>query len=70
MAQVLHSAPKFASNEGVLDTLTKALGSAVVAAREEYGEIVITVARDQIESVLRGSLLVRFLDGLRQVSRQ
>lgn len=52
MAQVLHSAPKFASNEGVLDTLTKALGSAVVAAREEYGEIVITVARDQIENVL------------------
>lgn len=53
MAQVLHSAPKFASNEGVLESLIKALGSAVVAAREEYGEIVITVARDQIESVLR-----------------
>ena len=26
--------------------------------------------RGKIESVLRGSLLVRFLDGLRQVSRQ
>ncbi|MCW1403359.1 NADH-quinone oxidoreductase subunit C [Novosphingobium sp. MW5] len=50
---VLHSAPKFASNDGVLDTLTKALGSAVVTAREEYGEIVITVARDQIENALR-----------------
>ena len=26
--------------------------------------------RGKIESVLRGSILVRFLDGLRQVSRQ
>ena len=39
MAQVLHSAPKFASNDGVLETLTGALGASVVAAREEYGEI-------------------------------
>ncbi len=53
MAQVLHSAPKFASNDGVLETLTAALGTSVVAAREEYGEIVITVARDQIENALR-----------------
>lgn len=50
---VLHSAPKFASNEGVLGTLTAALGANVVAAREEYGEIVITVARDAIEGALR-----------------
>lgn len=53
MTAVLHSAPKFASNEGVLDTLTAALGAKVVAAREEYGEIVITVARDAIEDALR-----------------
>lgn len=50
---VLHSAPKIASNEGVLDTLVAALGSAVVTSKEEHGEIVITVARDQIENVLR-----------------
>ena len=53
MSAVLHSAPKFASNEGVLDTLTKALGDMVVASKEEYGEIVITVARDRIEDALR-----------------
>ena len=53
MSTVLHSAPKIASNEGVLDTLTKALGDAVVASREEYGEIVITVARGEIENALR-----------------
>ncbi|MBV1687079.1 NADH-quinone oxidoreductase subunit C [Novosphingobium sp. G106] len=50
---VLHSAPKIASNEGVLDTLTAALGPMVVAAREEYGEIVITVVRDRLEDALR-----------------
>jgi NADH-quinone oxidoreductase subunit C len=50
---VLHSAPKFASNEGVLHALTQALGDIVVAAREEYGEIVITVLRDRIEDALR-----------------
>jgi len=53
VSTVLHSAPKIASNEGVLDTLTKALGDAVVASREEYGEIVITVARGEIENALR-----------------
>ena len=53
MSDVLHPAPRFASNEGVLDTLTGALGSMVVAAREEYGEIVITVQRDSIEDALR-----------------
>jgi len=50
---VLHPAPKIASNEGVLDTLTGALADMVVAANEEYGEIVITVARDSIEDALR-----------------
>jgi len=53
MSAVLHSAPKFASNEGVLDALTKALGDMVVASKEEHGEVVITVARDRIEDALR-----------------
>ncbi|RIV89465.1 NADH-quinone oxidoreductase subunit C [Aurantiacibacter xanthus] len=53
MAAVLHSAPRIASNEGVLDTLTAALGDKVVAAKEEHGEIVITVARGEIENALR-----------------
>ena len=36
---VLHSAPKFASNEGVIETLSAALGDMVVAAKEEHGEV-------------------------------
>ncbi len=50
---VLHSAPKFASNDGVLAALTGALGTAVMASKEEHGELVLTVARDQIANVLR-----------------
>ncbi|GFE74276.1 NADH-quinone oxidoreductase subunit C [Novosphingobium sp. TCA1] len=50
---VLHSAPKIASNEGVVETLSAALGSMLVAAREEHGEVVLTVARDQAENALR-----------------
>ncbi|QSR18368.1 NADH-quinone oxidoreductase subunit C [Novosphingobium sp. KA1] len=50
---VLHSAPKFASNEGVIETLSAALGDMVVAAKEEHGEVVLTVVRDQIENTLR-----------------
>jgi len=50
---VVHSAPRTASNEGVLDALSLALGSKLVAAKEEHGEIVLTVARDEIEHALR-----------------
>ncbi|HKX76896.1 MAG TPA: NADH-quinone oxidoreductase subunit C [Novosphingobium sp.] len=53
MAAVLHSAPKIASNEGVRDALSAALGSMLVAAKEEHGEIVLTVQRDRIEDALR-----------------
>lgn len=50
---VLHSAPRIASNEGVLDALVAALGSSVVASKEEHGEIVLTIARPEIENALR-----------------
>ncbi|KUO54749.1 MAG: NADH-quinone oxidoreductase [Sphingomonadales bacterium BRH_c42] len=50
---VVHSAPKFASNEGVRKALTKALGKMVLASKEEHGEIVITVKREAIEDALR-----------------
>ena len=50
---VIHSAPKFASNAGVLAALTAALGKSVVAAKEEHGEVSITVARGEIEHALR-----------------
>ena len=43
MSAVVHSAPRYASNEGVLDALSVALGDLAVSAREEHGEIVITV---------------------------
>ena len=50
---VLHSAPRIASNEGVKAALSAALGAMLVEAREEYGEILLTVARDRIEDALR-----------------
>ena len=50
---VLHSAPRFSAPEGHLAVLTGALGPDVLAAREEYGETVITVARERIEDALR-----------------
>ena len=53
MATVLHPAPRFASNEGVIDTLSASLGDMLHAAREEHGEIVLTVARDTIDETLR-----------------
>ncbi|TCJ37462.1 NADH-quinone oxidoreductase subunit C [Parafrankia sp. BMG5.11] len=53
MALVLHSAPKIASNSGVVETLSGALGAMVLEAREERGEVILTVARDRIEDALR-----------------
>ena len=50
---VLHSAPRFAPNQGVLSALTAALGASVLAAQEEHGEISITVARGEIANALR-----------------
>jgi NADH-quinone oxidoreductase subunit C len=50
---VVHSAPKFTSNEGVRAALVSALGAMVVASKEEHGEIVITVARESIADALR-----------------
>lgn len=53
MATVLHSAPRFASNEGVRETLAAAIGAALVEAHEEHGEIILRVQRESINSVLR-----------------
>ena len=50
---VLHSAPRYASNEGVREALTGALGDMVVASQEDFGEIIITIARDRIDDALR-----------------
>ena len=53
MAEVLHSAPRFLTPEGLCATLSAALGSTLVAAREEFGEIVLTVRRESIVDALR-----------------
>ncbi len=50
---VLHSAPRFASNEGVLEVLASALGDWLIDGKEENGELVLTVARHRIEDALR-----------------
>ncbi len=51
--EVRHPAPKFASNEGMRETLVAALGERVIASKERKGEIVIGVEREAIEDVLR-----------------
>ena len=50
---VLHSAPKFASHDGMEETLSAAFGDALIAAKQAHGELVFTVKRDAIETVLR-----------------
>jgi len=50
---VLHSAPRFASHDGVTAALSASLGTALLAAHELHGELVLTVARDEVENVLR-----------------
>ncbi len=53
MAAVLHSAPRFASNAGVKDALSAALGDMLLSAKEAHGEVVLTVKRESIEDALR-----------------
>jgi len=52
MATVLHPAPKFAVIHGVAETLARALGKSCLEAREAHGEILLTIARDQIAEAL------------------
>ena len=49
----LHSAPRFTRIEGLKDTLAAALGGHLLDAREEHGELLLTVRRDSIEDALR-----------------
>jgi NADH-quinone oxidoreductase subunit C len=50
---VVHSAPRFAPNDGVKDALASALGPMLVEAHEEHGEILLTVERTQLNAALR-----------------
>ena len=50
---VHHPAPRYSPFDGVLETLTAALGADIVSAIEQHGEIVIHVVRTRIVDVLR-----------------
>jgi NADH-quinone oxidoreductase subunit C len=50
---VLHSAPKYTSNDGVLDKLLESLSVWLDGSREEHGEIILTAKRDDIATVLK-----------------
>lgn len=50
---VLHSAPRFASNAGVLDALETSLSVWLEGAVEQHGEIVLTAKRNDVATVLQ-----------------
>jgi NADH-quinone oxidoreductase subunit C len=50
---VVHSAPKFASHAGVQEALSAAIGDALLGAHEAHGELIFTVKRESVETVLR-----------------
>ncbi len=47
------SAPRYATNEGVIDSILPALGAAVLNAVDAVGEVTLTVARTSIVDVCR-----------------
>lgn len=49
---VLHSAPKYSSNEGLLEAIVGKIGSSLVEAAEAYGELTFTVVREDLASVM------------------
>ena len=51
--KVLHSAPKFASNEGVLNALGESLSVWLDHSEERHGEIILTAKREAVADVLR-----------------
>lgn len=48
----VHAAPKIASNEGVIDAISPALGDALIEAVEAHFEVTFIVKRDAIADVL------------------
>jgi NADH-quinone oxidoreductase subunit C len=49
---VVHSAPRFASNDGVIEAVSATLGDRLASAHEAHGEVVLTVRRDAIADAL------------------
>ena len=50
---VLHSAPRYASNEGVIDAISESISVWLLDAVEAHGEVSFWVQRDDIARVLR-----------------
>jgi NADH-quinone oxidoreductase subunit C len=50
---VRHSAPKFASNEGVIDAVSETISVWLIEAVEAHGEVIFRVERDAIARVLQ-----------------
>lgn len=50
---VLHSAPKYASNAGVIDAISESISVWLIDAGEAHGEVSFRVQRDDIARVLR-----------------
>jgi NADH-quinone oxidoreductase subunit C len=49
---VLHSAPKFASNEGVIDAIAETISVWLIEAVEAHGEVIFRVEREAVARVL------------------
>lgn len=49
----LHSAPRFTLVEGLKGALSAALGAHLIDAREEHGELILTVRRESVADALR-----------------
>ena len=49
----LHSAPRYTRIEGLAETLSTAIGSALIKAHDEHGELILKVERASIAGVLR-----------------
>ncbi len=49
----VHSAPKFASNEGVIDAIGETISVWLDGAEEQHGEVIFTAKRDEVARVLQ-----------------
>lgn len=50
---VLHSAPKFAANDGVIDAISETISVWLIDAVEAHGEVIFRVQRDAVARVLQ-----------------
>lgn len=51
--KVVHSAPRFASNEGVINAISESISVWLIEAEEAHGEVIFRVQRDAVPKVLR-----------------